>query len=119
MSNLLQIFIPVIIVLIGQGAFAFDLNESNRWSHVGLSAGLALPLYGVCRGADISPATSALIAVTTVLIIGHLKEAGDPMYDNGDMLANALGASGGVAIGFSIDLLSLSFSNPRSRYENY
>ena len=68
--------------------------------HVGFSAGIAgvvdTMLYHTNDAT--TPMNSVAISATASLIIGAIKEFGDPAFDNKDFQANVIGTVAGIAV---------------------
>jgi hypothetical protein len=94
--------LTISLLMISQISYAeVDYNQQDKQKHIQASAGISMISYGSLRSAKFGRVSSSLLALSLTMLVGHMKESSDPIYDREDMQANALGATAGIMIPMS------------------
>ena len=80
-----------LIIALCLNSYAFDAKQDDKRKHVAASAAITAAVYATARYNDVDRTEAFLLAATTTIMIGVLKEMTDDTYDNQDIDADGLG----------------------------
>ncbi len=80
-----------LIITLCLNSYALDTTQLDKRRHIAASAMITTAVYATARYNDVDRTEAFLLAATTTIMIGVLKEMTDDTYDNQDIDADGLG----------------------------